>query len=204
MSITVLQVLPALDVGGVERGTLEVAAALVKRGHKSIVMSSGGRMVKQLEQEGSEHIRLPIGEKSPFTFRLIPKLKRIILEHGVDILHVRSRMPAWVCYLAWRGMDDEARPGFITTVHGPYTVNFYSKIMTRGERVVAISEFIHDYICKNYPDVDRKIIQVVYRGVDPNLYFRGFKPSAEWLGNWNREHTVLRDMFLITLPARIT
>jgi len=161
-------------------------------------------MVKQLEQEGSEHIMLPIGEKSPLTFRLIPKLKRMILEHGVNILHVRSRMPAWVCYLAWCGMDKEARPGFITTVHGPYTVNFYSKIMTRGERVVAISDFIHDYICNNYPDVDRNKIRIIYRGVDPAEYRKEFKPTDEWLNRWNNEHAGLGKKFLVTLPARIT
>jgi glycosyltransferase involved in cell wall biosynthesis len=200
----VLQVLPALEVGGVERGTLEVAAALVKQGHKSIVISSGGHMVEQLEEEGSIHIKLPIGKKSPFTFKLIPRLKKIFNEHNIDIIHVRSRMPAWVCYLTWRSMPKETRPVFITTVHGPYSVNFYSKIMVRGECIIAISEFIHRYISKNYPDIDKKKIQVIYRGVDPKQYYQGFEPSPEWLRDWKREHTALHEKFLITLPARIT
>lgn len=199
-----LQVLPALEVGGVERGTLEVAAALVKRGHKSMVISSGGRMVRELEEQGSKHIHLPIAIKSPFTFRLVPRLRRIMIENGVDILHARSRMPAWVCYLAWKTMNRQTRPRFITTVHGPYTVNFYSRVMLRGERVIAISDFIHDYICKNYPDIDRNKIRIIHRGVDPARYFHGFTPSVEWMNSWDLEHAALKDKFLITLPARIT
>ena len=204
MPITVLQVLPSLEVGGVERGTLEVAAALVARGHKSIVISSGGRMVSKLVEQGSRHILLPIAAKSPFTFRLVPALRRIMNENRVDILHVRSRMPAWVAYAAWKYMDRKTRPRFITTVHGPYTVNFYSGIMVRGERIIAISQYIHDYIVENYPQIDRGKIRIIHRGVDPSHYFPEFTPSPEWTERWEHEQTGLQKKFLVTLPARIT
>ena len=108
--LTVLQVLPALNAGGVERGTLEIGKALVENGHRSLVMSGGGRMVEQLLAEGSEHFSWPIGKKNLWTLRLIWQLRRFLKTQKVDVLHLRSRMPAWVGYLAWKGMDPAIRP----------------------------------------------------------------------------------------------
>ena len=130
--LTVLQLLPELDSGGVERGTLEVAEALVGAGHRSLVMSAGGRMVPALEAGGSEHLAWNIGHKSPFTARFVPRLRRLLRECSVDIVHARSRVPAWVAYLAWRGMPPGRRPRFVTTAHGVYSVNAFSEIMVRG------------------------------------------------------------------------
>ena len=123
MTLTVVQVLPALEVGGVERGTLEIASGLVKAGHRSIVISGGGRLVDTLVLEGSQHFNWTIGKKSLFTFILAIKLRKLLIRESVDILHVRSRMPAWVCYLALRSIKENKRPRFICTVHGPYSVN---------------------------------------------------------------------------------
>jgi hypothetical protein len=121
--LTVLQVLPALDGGGVERGTLEVAAALTQQGHRSLVISAGGRLVARLEAAGSRHIDWPIGAKSILTLRWVRRLRQLLLEESVDILHARSRLPAWVAWLAWRGLSPDRRPRFLTTVHGLYSVN---------------------------------------------------------------------------------
>ena len=137
--LTVLQAVPALQGGGVERSTLEVAAALVRNGHRSLVISAGGRLVPELLDAGSEHVCWPIGRKSPLTLRLVPRLRRLLHREGVDILHARSRLPAWVAWLAWRGMDPARRPRFITTVHGLNSVNAYSAVMLKGEQVVAVS-----------------------------------------------------------------
>ncbi len=202
--LTVVQVLPALESGGVERGTLEVGRYLVEHGHRSIVISAGGRMVGQLTREGSEHVTWDIGRKRLWTLRLIPRLRRFLTDNRVDILHARSRMPAWVAYLAWRGMDPATRPRFVTTVHGPYTVNAYSAVMTRGERVIVISEMIRQYVVKNYPDVDPSRIRLIYRGVDPVLYPRGYQPDQAWLEAWYGQYPETRGRQLITLPARIT
>ena len=204
MQLTVIQTLPALNVGGVERGTLEIAAALVKKGHRSIVVSAGGRLVQQLVDQGSEHIALPIGEKSLFTLRHIYKLRDILSAENASILHARSRFPAWISYLAWKSMAPDLRPHFVTTVHGPYTVNSYSKIMTKGERVIAISEYIRDYILKNYPQTDEKKIQVIHRGVSPQEYPYGYQPDNQWLLDWNKQFPQLSGKFIITLPARVT
>ena len=94
----VLQVLPALDAGGVERGTLEIAEALVQAGHQATVMSAGGRLVGDLEQIGAQHLVWPIGNKSIGTLALVPKLRRLLADGQFDIVHVRSRLPAWTTW----------------------------------------------------------------------------------------------------------
>jgi len=204
MKLTVLQALPALDVGGVERGTIDVAEELVKRGHRSLVIAAGGAMLEELLDTGSEHFALPIGKKSLFTLQYVSRLRHIIYDNDVKILHARSRLPAWISYLAWRGIDATRRPRFITSVHGPYTVNPYSKIMTAGENIIAISNYIHDYILTNYPDTDPAKITVIPRGVNTKKYFYGFRPDDTWQRQWRQEHPQLQGKFLITLPARVT
>lgn len=202
--LTVVQVLPALQSGGVERGTLEVGKYLVDNGHRSIVISAGGRMVEQLLGEGSEHAQWDIGKKSLWTLRLIPRLRRFLIENKVDILHVRSRMPAWVCYLAWKGMNPKTRPHLVTTVHGPYSVNAYSKVMTKGERVIVISKMIQDYVLKNYPGTDPEKLRLIYRGVSPEEFPYGYKPDQAWLDKWYQQFPQTSGKKLFTLPARIT
>ena len=120
MPLTVLQTLPALETGGVERGTVDVGAELARRGHRSLVISGGGALTADLCAGGSSHYAWPIGKKSPFTLLLATRLRRFLQEEKVDILHARSRLPAWVSYLAWKNMPAGDRPVFITTVHGPY------------------------------------------------------------------------------------
>lgn len=202
--LTVVQVLPALESGGVERGTLEVGRHLIGHGHRSIVISAGGRMVGQLIREGSEHVTWDVGRKSLWTLRLIPRLRRFLRDNKVDILHARSRMPAWICYLAWKGMDPKNRPRFVTTVHGPYSVNVYSAVMTKGERVIVISEMIRDYVLKNYPGTDPGKLRLIYRGVDPGEFPHGHRPTPEWLELWYQDYPQTRGKRLATLPARIT
>jgi glycosyltransferase involved in cell wall biosynthesis len=202
--LTVLQVLPALESGGVERGTLEVAKALVQHGHRSIVMSAGGRLVDELLADGSEHITWPIGKKSLLTFLLIPKLRRLWRDEHIDIVHVRSRLPAWVVYLAWKGMHKKTRPSLVTTVHGFYSVGRYSSVMTKGERVIAVSCSIESYIRKNYPHVFPANIRMIYRGVDVRRYPYGYQPTAEWLESWYQQYPQLKGRYVVTLPGRIT
>src|SRR4030042_6127656 len=132
--LTLLQLLPALESGGVERGTLEVAQTLVEHGHRALVMSAGGRQVASRVASGAEHFAWPIGEKSFKTLLLVGKLRKFLLEQKVDIIHARSRVPAWIAWLAWRGMNPAPRPRFVTTVHGPYSVSAYSAVVARVER----------------------------------------------------------------------
>jgi glycosyltransferase involved in cell wall biosynthesis len=201
--LTVIQVLPALEAGGVERGTVEVAAELARRGHRALVISRGGRLVQELQDAGAEHLALDIGAKSPFTLRHVVRLRRLFCQ-GVHIVHARSRLPAWISYLALRGLDPASRPVFITSVHGPYTVNAYSRIMTRGEVVIAISGFIHDYIRENYPGTDPARITVIPRGVDPVRFPYGYRPPPDWQARWQSGTPPLAGRYVLSLPARIT
>ena len=202
--LSVVQLLPALNGGGVERGTLEVARELVQHGHRSLVISAGGRLAPELVCEGSEHLAWPLGVKSPLTLRWVWPLRRWLAEQRIDILHARSRLPAWVGWLAWRGMDPLTRPRFVTTVHGLYSASRYSAIMTRGEKVIAVSETVRAYLQRYYPELSAERIQVIQRGVDPAVFPYGYRPPSEWLANWRQHYPQLRDAPVLTLPGRLS
>lgn len=200
----VLQALPELNSGGVERGTLELAAHLAARGHESLVVSGGGRLVGELEAAGSRHLTLPVGRKSPAGPALIPRLRRLLVAEKPDVLHLRSRVPAWLFRLAWTSLPVAARPGLVTTVHGFYSVNAWSAVMTRGERVICVSESIRDYVLNHYPRTRAARLRVVPRGVDPAVYPFGYAPDAAWRASFFGEFPAARDKRLFTLPGRIT
>ena len=202
--LSVVQLLPALNVGGVERGTLEVAKELVKQGHRSTVISAGGRLVDELVSSGSEHVQLDIGKKSLLSLKHIAYIRRYFGEENIDIIHARSRLPAWLTYLAWKKMDQASRPKFITTVHGPYSVNPYSKVMTKGQRIIATSGFILKYINDNYPDVDQNKITLIHRGVSKTEFPFAFQPDEGWLETWHKQQPALSGKFILTMPARVT
>ncbi|WP_447937603.1 glycosyltransferase [Thermomonas fusca] len=165
--LTVVQLLPALEAGGVERSTLEIADALVRAGHRAVVVSAGGRLLPQLQALGAEHVLLPIGRKSPLVLRHLPALRRVL--RGADIVHARSRLPAWLGWMALRGIH-AGRPHFVTTAHGLNSPSRYSAIMTRGERVVCVSRTVRDYLLRHYPKVDPARLVVVPRGIDPAAF----------------------------------
>ena len=116
--LTVVQLLPALHSGGVERSTLEIAQALVAAGHRAIVVSAGGRLVQPLLDSGAEHLTLDIGRKSLLTLRHVVALRRLFADTGADIVHARSRLPAWLGWHALRGLPQARRPRWVTTMHG--------------------------------------------------------------------------------------
>lgn len=200
----VIQILPELNAGGVERGTLELGKYLVEQGHKSIVISNGGRLVKPLEAEGSRHCTLPVHKKQFASLKQVNVLRRLFEAERPDILHLRSRLPAWLAWLAWRTMEPANRPKLVTTVHGFYSVNAYSAIMTKGERVICVSNSVKDYVLKNYPKVPAERLTVIHRGVDPACYPYGYQPSAEWLAKWQQTFPETIGKKLLTLPGRIT
>ena len=201
--ITVLQVLPDLNSGGVERGTLEVSKYLVNMGFRSMVISNGGTMVEDLERDKGEHYKVGVGKKNLFIIFSFFKLINFIKENKIDIIHARSRLPAWVCYLALRLIKKNVRPIFITTVHGPYSANYYSSIMTKGDRVIVVSEMIRNYVLKNYK-IDKKKIILNYRGVSNESFPYNFKASQNWLRNWYEDFPQTKNKIILTLPARIT
>ena len=171
----VLQVLPALVSGGVERGTVEIAAALKAVGWRALVASAGGPLVEQLRALGAEHFTLPLDRKSPLSLWQSAKaLERLIRREKVSLVHARSRAPAWAAWLAARRTGAH----FITTYHGTYNEDWplkrrYNAIMAEGERVIAISRFIATHIQERHGTPPGRI-RVIYRGVDPE----GYDPAA--------------------------
>ena len=200
----VLQILPELNSGGVERGTLEIARHLVAQGHEALVVSNGGRQVAALEKSGARHVAMPVHRKSLATLLQVRPLRRLLEAERPDIVHIRSRVPGWVAWLALRKMNPATRPRLVSTVHGFYSVNAYSAIMTRGERVIAVSECVRDYVLTNFPKVAAERVRVVPRGVELAQYPRGFSPEAAWLDAWRREHPRCAGRAVLLLPGRIT
>jgi glycosyltransferase involved in cell wall biosynthesis len=199
---TVVQLLPALENGGAERSALEVSRALVAAGQRSVVISAGGRMVERLEREGGEHILLDVGSKSLRSLARIGTLRRILSDLDPTIVHARSRVPAWVAWYALRGMHP--RPHFVTTVHGLNSPGRWSRIMTRGDRVIAVSQTVHDFVLTHYPQTDAGKISVVPRGIDPDAFPYGYRPDDGWRRAFFAEFPQLTGAPLLTLPGRGT
>ncbi|WP_439817596.1 glycosyltransferase family 4 protein [Zavarzinia sp. CC-PAN008] len=202
--VTVLQVIPALETGGVERGTLDIAQALVEAGALPLVASCGGPMVKELERAGARHVTLPVDSKNPIVmYRNVARLVELIRAEGVDIVHARSRAPAWSARAAARACGVP----LVTTWHGTYSENLplkrrYNAIMAAGDRVIATSDFIADHIIARHPDVARKLVTVP-RGVD----LVRFNPQAvqpERLAALAKAWRLPDDRPLVMLPGRLT
>ena len=177
--LTVVQLLPALESGGVERSTIEIAQALVRAGHRALVVSAGGRLVPALEAVGAQHRQLDIGRKSLLTLRHVPALRRMLEDADADIVHARSRLPAWLGWRALRGLPARQRPRWVTTVHGLNSPSRYSAIMASGERVICVSQTVRDYVCRHYPQTDREKLRVIPRGIDPAAFPRRPHPDRD-------------------------
>ncbi|MCY7354137.1 MAG: glycosyltransferase [Lysobacter sp.] len=203
--LTVVQLLPALASGGVERSTLEITEALVRAGHRAIVVSAGGRLVPSLQQIGGEHITLDIGRKSPWTLRHVGALRRLFVQERVDIVHARSRLTAWLGWLALRGIEQRKRPVFVTTVHGLNSPSRYSAIMARGDGVICVSDTVREYVLHQYPRTDPGKLRVIPRGIDPLAFPRVDQPDAALRASFASEHPALAGSGpLLLLPGRGT
>ncbi len=203
-SLTIVQMLPELEEGGVECETVELAGYLAGQGHRSIVISQGGRMVPELGSSGSEHITWAhIGEKSPRCLAYLIPLRRLLVRSRVDILHLRSRLPAWVGYLVWKSLPKSKRPGLVTTFHGFYSVNAYSAVMTKGQCVIAVSRTIAEHIEEAY-GLPADSLEIVYGGYDENRFdpkLVGPERRALLKTQWGIDGN---EIPLILLPGRIT
>ncbi|PNQ96136.1 glycosyl transferase [Azospirillum argentinense] len=200
----VLQVLPALVTGGAERGCIDVALALAQAGALPLVASEGGPMAAELDRAGIRHITLPLASKNPLVIRRnARKLEAIIRENGVDIVHARSRAPAWSAWLACQATG--AR--YMTTFHAPYNYKnglkrWYNSVMARGERIIAISDFIRRHILENYA-VDPAVIRTIHRGIDP-LSFAPERVSSARMIQLAQKWRLPDDKPVILLPGRLT
>ncbi|HEU5048116.1 MAG TPA: glycosyltransferase family 4 protein [Rickettsiales bacterium] len=200
----ILQVLPQLRAGGVERGTIEIAGAIARAGMRALVASAGGSMLPNLAYAGGEHITIPLTTKNPLTiWSNAAELEKIIRKHKVDIIHARSRAPAWSALIAAR----RTKTPFVTTFHGVYGLSpefkkHYNAVMTQGDRVIAISNFVAEHIIANYP-IDPTRMRIIHRGVDINSFAPErirHQPMVELAAKWR----VPDDLPLILMPGRIT
>lgn len=203
--IVVLQVLPELGQGGVELGTIEIASELQKRGIENYVASEGGRMEYNLERIKVKHFTLPLKTKNIFKMYLNSlRLARIIKKYGITIVHARSRAPAWSAYWAAKRCGVH----FVTTFHGTYGLGpwgikkFYNKIMTYGERVIAISNHIKQHILKNYK-TDESKIRLIHRCVNMEN-FNVETTSAERMIKYLEDNHIPEDKPIVTLIGRLT
>lgn len=200
--LTVVQLIPAMHSGGAERSALEIARALVQAGHRSVVISAGGRLVDQLLAEGSEHVTLDLGRKSLRTLTRFGALRERLRAIKPDIVHARSRLPAWMGWWAIKGMTP--RPHFMTTVHGLNSPSRYSAILLRGERVIAVSQTLRDYVLSHYRWLDPSRVRVIPRGIDPADFPYGHRPDDAWQRHFFTEYPKLAGAPLLTLPGRGT
>jgi lipopolysaccharide heptosyltransferase II len=160
--MNILQILPELNVGGVETGTLDLAKYLIRSGHKAVVVSNGGELVRELESYGTLHYKLPVHKKSLFTvFKMVPLLAEIIKKEEIDIVHARSRVPAWIAYFACR----RSKAVFITTCHGYYQKHPFSEVMGWAKRVIVLSNVIARHMVDDFK-VPYERIRLVARSVD--------------------------------------
>ena len=202
----VLQILPELETGGVETGTIEIASALQEKGIKNFVASQGGRMVYELEKIGVAHLSLPLKSKNYFIMKKNAKLLAdYIRKNHINIVHARSRAPAWSAY--WAAKETGAH--FVTTFHGTYGLGpwgikkFYNKIMTYGERVIVISNHIKEHILKNYPQTSADKLRLIHRCAD----IERFSPEAVTQARLIKkieEYNIADDKPVLLLPGRIT
>ena len=194
----IVQLLPELNEGGVERGTMELNRELVKLGHESIVISAGGKLVEQIEKDGGRHCLFDVCSKNPLTapWRMV-KLRHLLKELKPDILHARSRVPAWLTYLANKKLGFP----FVTTVHGLNSINGYSKVMTKGDKVITVSEVVRDYIVKGY-GISKEKITVIQRGVDVEK-FSLKNTDKDFIKSFISQYN-LEDKLIVASVGRVT
>ena len=201
---SVLQVLPHLNSGGLVSGAIEVSEALQKSGMRSFVASEGGRREREIIRTGGKVFNFSLGSKNPLIIFLnIYKLSRIIKKYKINIIHARSRAPAWSAYFAAKKMGIP----FVATFHGTYSIQNnlkkkYNSIMVKADKVIAISSFINKHILSNYK-VDQEKIVTVHRGINIEKYDY-LKVSNERLIAFSKKFNIPEDSFVILLPGRIT
>lgn len=199
-----VQALAALSIGGSELVAIELAEHAREQGHRVTVIAADGALRERVQACGAQWLAWPIGRRQVSTLKFVRKLRGWIIRERPDVVHVHSRLPAWICHLALRKVPRQQRPVFITSVHGHYSVTRYSAIMTSGDRVIAVSNHIRDYTMANYPKADASRLVTVHGGVSLKAFPYGHHPSPQWLEACHAEFPALRGKRLLCLPGRLT
>ncbi len=200
----ILQIVPSLNCGGVERGTIDIAKAISQNGDNPFIITSGGSLCIQAKSIPSEVIKHPVASKNPFKiYKNISFIENLIKSKEIDLIHARSRAPAWSAYFASR----RANIPFVTTFHGIYNMKsflkkYYNSVMTRGDRVIAVSNHVKKHMLENY-DISEDRIRVIYRGVDLD-YFKPFTFQDHERLKLEDKYSISAKCPIILMPSRIT
>ena len=206
--VKVLQVIPRLGYGGAETGCYDLAHFLPEQGCKSFIATSGGELLKFVDKKKVKLFKLPVQSKNPILilFNAIA-ISFVILIYNINIVHVRSRAPAWSCFLAAKLTFRK----IVSTFHGTYNFSikvkkFYNSIMVRSDLVIAGSNFIFSHIAENYGDFflkNKRKLLVIFRGINTN-YFNPQKILPRKLDKFYKQHKIDKNKFIILLPGRLT
>ena len=201
----IAQILPNMHMGGVERCALETSAAIIKSGYKSVIISSYSKVIEELEKMGAEHISIKnLGSKNPLTlYKNINILKDLFSRYNVSVVHARSRSPAWSSYFAAKKLSIP----FVTTFHGIYSSNtyinkLYNSVMTKGDKVVAVSNFTKNYILETY-NIDKNKLEVIYDGIDTRK-FDSKNISKQQINLYRTKYNIKKNHIIILLPSRFS
>lgn len=199
-----MQIIPSLGAGGAEQGCIDVAAQIMKAGGNAIVVSNKGYRVNELERFGALHIDLPVHSKNPLVmWQNVRRIRKLIRKYNIDIVHARSRAPAWS---AWRACHN-TNARFVTTCHAPYNIaneakRLYNTSIANGEIVIAISEYVANYLKENYA-IDSERIRIIPRGIPLERFYPDII-STERMVELAKQWRVPDSAYIIMLPGRIT
>lgn len=200
----VVQALVSLQLGGSELVAVEITEHLRTTGHRVTVIAANGSLQSRVSAAGAELLDWPIGRKHLGTLRYIRRLRAWLLENQPDIVHVHSRLPAWICHLAIKKLPPDRRPVFITSMHGQYSVSSYSAIMARGNQVIAVSSHIRDYTLKYYLPAGSHKLHTIYGGTSRDAFPFGHRPDRAWLQRTHDEFPELKNKRILLLPGRLS
>jgi glycosyltransferase involved in cell wall biosynthesis len=206
--IRVLQVIPKLGYGGAETGCFDLAHFLPEKGCKSFIITNGGELIKFIDKKKVKVFKLPVQSKNPILvlFNSII-ISFLIVVYNINIVHARSRAPAWSCFIATK----LTLRNFVTTFHGTYNFSnkikkFYNSIMVRSDLVIAGSNFIFSHINENYGNFflkKGKKLLVIFRGINTN-YYNPQKVIPIKIDKFTKQNNIDRNKFIILLPGRLT
>ena len=200
----VIQALVSLNLGGSELVATELAEYLVQAGHQVTVVAAAGPLQNRIHASGARHLDWAIGHKRPSTLAFVRRLADYLHQQRPHIVHVHSRMPAWICRLALARLPSTERPVFITSMHGHYSVNRYSAIMASADRVIAVSEHIREYTLRNYPAAKPEHVVTIHGGASPQEFPFGHQPNERWYRQAFNEFPELRGQRWLLLPGRLS
>lgn len=200
----VVQALVSLNIGGSELVATELSEYLIGKGNTVTIIAADGPLGTRARASGADHLDWPIGKKRLSTLAYIKRLSEWLADARPDVVHVHSRLPAWICWRAINRLAAQQRPVLVTTMHGHYSVSRYSSVMARGRKTIAVSEHIRRYTLKNYPSATPADIVTIHGGASRELFPYGYQHPPGWRESVEQEFPELKSKRWLLLPGRIT